>query len=130
MAVTFPRRKTEALQQGIDEVNKRQKLKNIADRSENGWLTAHPTENSDDEKRIARAEFQAQRRRKKQGTARGRGNYSFRGRAAESFRPTRRLKWLHSEERSQQPPLAAAQAEGASVADNWGTFGETALYTG
>lgn len=66
----------EALQQGINKVNKRQKLIKIADRSKNGWLTAQEyqaddlAENSDDEKRIAQAERQAERRRKKRGTAR------------------------------------------------------------
>ena len=86
----------ESLQQGIDDINERQKLIKIPDRSENGWLTAQEyqtddlAENSDDEKRIARAERQAERRRKKRGTVRGRGNYSFRGqrgRVPESFRP-------------------------------------------
>ena len=86
----------ESLQQGIDDINERQKLIKIPDRSENGWLTAQEyqtddlAENSDDEKRIARAECQAERRRKKRGTVRGRGNYSFRGqrgRVPESFRP-------------------------------------------
>ena len=80
-------RAKEALKEGMHLIDERQKLIKIADRSESGWLTAQEYEtdeiadDSDDEKRIARAERQAERLKKKKSQAvgrRGRGGRFFR----------------------------------------------------
>ena len=80
-------RAKEALKEGMHLIDERQKLIKIADRSESGWLTAQEYETdeiadaSDDEKRIARAERQAERLKKKKSQAvgrRGRGGRFFR----------------------------------------------------
>lgn len=78
----------EALKEGLDLLAERQKLIKIADRSESGWLAAQEymadeiADDSDDEKRIARAERQADKIKKKRASAKrggaGMGRYSFR----------------------------------------------------
>lgn len=88
----------EALKEGLDLLAERQKLIKIADRSESGWLAAQEymadeiADDSDDEKRIARAERQADKIKKKRASAKrggaGMGRYSFReqrGRPTEQF---------------------------------------------
>ena len=87
----------EALQEGLKLLSERQKLIKIADRSDSGWLTAQEymadeiADDSDDEKRIARAERQAEKLQKKRagapptrkgGAGPGSGRYSFRDRRA------------------------------------------------
>ena len=78
----------ESLKEGVQLIEERQKLIKIADRSDSGWLTAQEYEadeiadDSDDEKRIARAERQAEKLKKKRGqnsVRRGRGGSFFRG---------------------------------------------------
>lgn len=70
----------ESLDEGIECVNKRQKLVLIADNSENGWRTVDEyvenvyASDSDDDKKIRRAEAAASRKKKDSSTrARGRG---------------------------------------------------------
>ena len=64
-SATSLERAKEALKEGMHLIYERQKLIKIADCSESGWLTAQEYEtdeiadDSDDEKRIARAERQA-----------------------------------------------------------------------
>ena len=59
-----------AIQEGMDLLNKRQKLIKIADRSDHGWATVEEyvedelAEDSDDEKRLFRAEARAGRKAK------------------------------------------------------------------
>ena len=78
----------ESLKEGVQLIEERQKLIKIADRSDGGWLTAQEYEtdeiadDSDNEKRIARAERQAEKLKKKRGqnsVRRGRGGSYFRG---------------------------------------------------
>ena len=80
--VAIERAKT-AIQEGMEIINKRQKLIKIADRSEHGWATVDEyiedalADNSDDEKRLFKAEarvgrkvkaVQAAKLKKKKGT--------------------------------------------------------------
>ena len=74
----------ESLKEGVQLIEERQKLIKIADQSDSGWLTAqeYEADDSDDEKRIARAERQAEKLKKKRGqnsVRRGRGGSFFRG---------------------------------------------------
>lgn len=119
-------RAKEALKEGMHLIDERQKLIKIADRSESGWLTAQEYEtdeiadDSDDEKRIARAERQAERLKKKSQAVgrRGRGGRFFRAqpyRQPDAAATARVFDWPVAIQRSSFQPASMGSSRPAST---------------
>ena len=108
-------------------IDERQKLIKIADRSESGWLTAQEYEtdeiadDSDDEKRIARAERQAERLKKKRSQSvgrRGRGGRFFRAqqyRQPDTAATARAFDWPVAIQRSSFQPASMGLSRPANT---------------
>ena len=120
-------RAKEALKEGMQLIDERQKLIKIADRSESGWLTAQEYEtdeiadDSDDEKRIARAERQAERLKKKRSQSvgrRGRGGRFFRAqpyRQPDTAATARVFDWPVAIQRSSFQPASMGPSRPANT---------------
>ena len=120
-------RAKEALKEGMHLIDERQKLIKIADRSESGWLTAQEYEtdeiadDSDDEKRIARAERQAERLKKKRSQSvgrRGRGGRFFRAqpyRQPDTAATARVFDWPVAIQRSSFQPASMGPSRSANT---------------